>query len=91
MSDYDDSEFRAKQAEKARKLQAAADVESAARLRATIAESQRNERENPAVAAAMEHAPVAWTAEQEAELVANIYGTEAERIAKMLGRPEPQN
>lgn len=52
--------------------------------RARLRESIRNERSNPAMAAEREHAPRAWTDAETVDLVAGMYGTEEERLAKLI-------
>lgn len=61
------------------------------RLRAVINDGLRNQRTNPAVAADVQYKPAEWTAEQEAELVANRYGTERERIDKLIAEHNERN
>lgn len=52
--------------------------------RARLRESLRNERTNPSMSAGTEHAPKAWTNAEVAELMTNRYGTEAERLARLI-------
>lgn len=52
--------------------------------RARLRESLRNEATNPATAAEREHAPKAWNEAEEADLVNRLYGSEEERLAKLL-------
>jgi hypothetical protein len=60
-------------------------------LDAIISASLRNGRENPAVAAATEHAPHQWTPEEETELAQRLHGTESERIAKLVDEQNARN
>lgn len=83
---YDDSEYRARQAEKAAKLKRAADAESEARLRAVVAADLANQRSNPALRD--RYVPHQWTEAEEAEFVNRAFGSEAERIARMTGDRE---
>lgn len=61
------------------------------RLAAIIRAQGENIRTNPAVTADVQHEPVEWTAEQEAELVANRWGTERERIDKLIADHNERN
>lgn len=54
------------------------------RLSAIIAESQHNQRTNPAAAADQQYQPEEWTPEMEAELMRNRYGTDEERLSTLL-------
>lgn len=54
------------------------------RLSAIVRAQGENIRSNPAVAADVQYKPAQWTPDMEAELVANRYGTERERIDKLV-------
>lgn len=54
------------------------------RLSAIIAESQHNQRTNPAAAADRQYQPEEWTPEMEAELMRNRFGTDEERLSTLL-------
>lgn len=54
------------------------------RLAAIIRAQGDNMRTNPAVAADVQYRPAEWTPDMEAELIAKRYGTDAERIDRLI-------
>lgn len=89
MSDYDDTAWRAKQAENAKRASDEAAVEAAVRLRGIIAADKANQRSNPALKD--QYVPERFTSEQEAEYVTKTFGDDETRIAAVIAELNARN
>jgi hypothetical protein len=59
--------------------------------RARLDESKRNTRDNVAVAASTANLPKRWTEAEEAALVLKQYGSDSERIARLVREHNARN
>lgn len=60
-------------------------------FKAVIRDGLHNARTNPAVAADTQYAPVPITAAEEAEYVRRQYGSDSERIARLIREHNTRN